>query len=114
MSSVHRTAEAVRNRERTVDEVLRATVFSPENFPRLLTVSIWVSTAKFYGVLGWKYYSRQVVTAASTTTKTTTTPNAGGGNSLTTASASAGGSCAARSSTYKSVNPPKWSNFVHH
>ena len=58
MSSFHRTAIALRSREQTVDEVLRTTVFSPEIFPKVLTMSIWVATLEFYGFLGWKYYSR--------------------------------------------------------
>mmetsp|Transcript_26601 Transcript_26601/g.62491 ORF Transcript_26601/g.62491 Transcript_26601/m.62491 type:complete len:117 (+) Transcript_26601:362-712(+) len=89
MSSVHRTAEALRKRERTVDDVLRSTVFSPENFPRILTISIAVSTAKFYGSLGWRYYSnrssrlsrkqqRRSLTVRATTTKLPPPPPADG------------------------------------
>jgi len=97
MSSFHRTAEAIRSREQTVDEVLRTTVFSPENFPRVLTVSIWVATLEFYGILGWKYYSRQVDSKSN--------GSVGGGSLATTGNFNG--------ATNHKTNS-KWLTVVHH
>ena len=96
MSSFHRTAEALRSREKTVDEVLRSKVFSPENFPRVLSVSIWIATLEFSGLLGWKYYSRQVRSKSK-------------GVGLASASCT---KSAVASTT--SASNSKWLNFVHH
>eukprot|EP00537_Pseudo-nitzschia_pungens_P015353 CAMPEP_0172400138 /NCGR_PEP_ID=MMETSP1061-20121228/44380_1 /TAXON_ID=37318 /ORGANISM="Pseudo-nitzschia pungens, Strain cf. pungens" /LENGTH=96 /DNA_ID=CAMNT_0013133271 /DNA_START=174 /DNA_END=464 /DNA_ORIENTATION=+ len=51
MSLVHKTANAVRRRETTVDEVLRTTVFTPQNFPRVLAAGIWLTSLEFSGRL---------------------------------------------------------------
>ena len=93
MSSFHRTAEAIRSRQQTVDEVLRTTVFSPENFPRILTMSICIATLEFYGILGWKYYSRTIRSTSK-------------GVSLASSGSATG-------ATSRSTNS-KYLNFVHY
>ena len=92
MSSFHRTAEAIRSRQQTVDEVLRKTIFSPENFPKVLTISIWFTTIEFYMLLGRKYYSRQ--------------------NGTTLKHASSHALKSVRKGTSHAENS-KWLNFVH-
>lgn len=76
MSSFHRTAEAIRSRQQTVDEVLRKTIFSPKNFPKVLTVSIWFTTFEFYTLLGRKYYSRHNASTLKTACSEGTTSHA--------------------------------------
>jgi predicted negative regulator of RcsB-dependent stress response len=55
----------------TVHQFLETKVFSPDNFPSLLTLGISLSILEFCGVLGWRYWQRQAATASVATSTTT-------------------------------------------
>jgi predicted negative regulator of RcsB-dependent stress response len=55
----------------TVRQFLETKVFSPDNFPSLLTLGISLSFLEFCGVMGWRYWQRQAATAGVATSTTT-------------------------------------------